>query len=473
MMGKWTSRTPATQGTVPDVPHYDLIVIGAGSGNSVLSSEMSELNVAIVEPSRFGGTCLNRGCIPSKMFVVAANAARTIQDSSVLGVHGQFESVDWLAVRDRIFGRIDPLHQQAVDYRRENGIDVYEVPARFVGPRELKVGDETISADRIVLSAGSRPLIPDVPGLADVVNHTSDTVMRLEELPSSMLIVGGGFIAAEMGHVFSSFGTDVTVVQRGPRLLQSEDEQVSTTFTELAHQRMNLMLNSQVGSVAPDGSGVLATVEGPDGPQEVRADVLLWATGRQPNSDELDVAAAGIEVDEHGHVVTDVHGETAVPGVWAFGDLANHFQLKHMANAEARVLTHNLLHPDDLKPKPAGPAPHAVFANPQIASVGMTEAEARAEGERTGNAPLIGIREFQSTAYGWALEDHHSFVKVIADPETRLLLGAHILGPEASMLIQPLLQGLMLGNTVDQMARDVLYIHPALTEVVEQALLEL
>lgn len=456
------------------MPHYDLIIVGGGTGNYILQPELSELRTAIVEPWRFGGTCLNRGCIPSKMFVVAANVARTIQDSSRLGVHGQFDSVDWPAVRDRIFGRIDPLHDSAVSYRRESGVDVYEVPARFVGPRELQVGDETISADRIVLSAGSRPVIPDVPGLAEVDSYTSDTVMRLETLPASMLIVGGGFIAAEMGHIFSSFGTDVTIVQRGPRLLQSEDEQVSATFTELAHERMNLLLNSEIASVASDGgSGVVATIQGPDGQHEVRAEVLLWATGRQPNSDELEVSAAGIEVDAHGHVVTDTYGETASPGVWALGDLSNHFQLKHMANAEARALTHNLLHPDDLQPKPTGPAPHAVFADPQIATVGLTEAQARAEGERTGKAPLVATREFQGTAYGWALEDNHSFVKVIADPDTRLLLGAHIIGPEAAMLIQPLLQGMMLGNTVDQMGHEVLYIHPALTEVVEQALLEL
>ena len=177
----------------------------------------------------------------------------------------------------------------------------------------------------------------------------------------------------------------------------------------------------------------------------------------------------GIEVDEHGHVVTDPTGATTAEGVWSLGDLANHFQLKHMANAEARVLTHNLLHPADLMRLPTGLAPHAVFADPQVASVGLTEQEARAQGRR----PVVTVRDYADTAYGWALEDEHSFVKLVADPDSRLLLGAHVIGPDAAVLIQPLLQGMMLGSTVDQMAREVLYIHPALSEVVEQALLAL
>lgn len=455
------------------MPHYDLMVLGAGTGNYVLSPELSELKVAVVEPSRFGGTCLNRGCIPSKMFVVAADQARHIQEASRLGVHGRLESVDWPAIRDRVFGRIDPLHQQAVTYRRENGIDVYLEPARFIGPREVQVGNQSLTADRIVLSAGARPTIPDVPGLAEIQSHTSDTVMRLEKLPASMLIVGGGFIAAEMGHVFSSFGTEVTIVQRGRLLLQKEDPAISERYTHAVERRMHVLLNSIVSSVASDGTGVVATVEGRQGPHEVSAEVVLWATGRQPNTDLLDVAAAGIEMDEHGHVVTDDYGETTSPGVWALGDLANHFQLKHMANAEARVLTHNLVHPEDLRPTPTGLAPHAVFGDPQIASVGMVEDEARAALAKQGTEPLVAVRDYKDTAYGWALEDQHSFVKLIADPDTRLLLGAHVIGPDAAVLIQPLLQGMMLGNTVDQMAHDVIYIHPALSEVVEQALLAL
>lgn len=448
---------------------YDLIVIGAGSGNMLFTAEMSRMKAAIVEPDRFGGTCLNRGCIPSKMLVVAADAALAVEDSARLGVHARLERVDWPAIRERVFGRIDPLHERSVAYRRESGVDVFTEPARFIGPRQIQVGDRAITGGQIVVASGSRPVVPSIPGLDRVDFHTSDTIMRIAEVPRSMAVIGGGFIAAEMGHVFAAFGSAVSIVQRGPRLLMAEDEAVSQRFTNLAAGRFDLHLNSVVASVEPSATGVAVTVTGPAGPVVLDVEVLLVAAGRQANTDVLDAAAAGLALDVHGHLITDETYRTNVAGVWSLGDATNHFQLKHMANAEMRVLTHNLLHPDDLRRLPTGLAPHAVFSHPQIAGVGLTEAEAIEQ----GIDHVVAVRPYSDTAYGWALEDTESFVKLIADPVTRLLLGAHIIGPQAATLLQPLLQAMMLGLTVDQVGREVLYVHPALTEVVEQALLEL
>ena len=448
---------------------YDLIVVGAGSGNMLLGPELAHLQAAIIEPDRFGGTCLNRGCIPSKMLVVAADAARTVPDARRLGVHATLDRVDWPAIRARVFGRLDPLHDSAVEHRRRAGIDVYTAPARFVAPRVLEVAGEQLTAKQIVVAAGSRPVIPAIPGLDTVPFHTSDTIMRIDEVPSSLLVIGGGFIAAELGHVFGAFGAEVTVVGRGHRLLTAEDEEVSARFTELARRRFDVRVDTAVTAVAARGTGVAVTVER-DGQVEVlEAAALLVATGRRPNTDLLDVAAGDLTVDEHGHLVTDDAYRTSVPGVWAFGDAANHFQLKHMANAEERVVLHNLAHPDNPHRLPRELVPHAVFSDPQVASVGLTEQEAR----RLGIDHTTAVREYADTAYGWALEDTTSFVKVIADPHTRTLLGAHIIGPQAAVLLQPLLQAMMLGHTVDQLAHHVLYVHPALTEVLEQALLEL
>jgi mycothione reductase len=284
-----------------------------------------------------------------------------------------------------------------------------------------------------------------------------------------MVVIGGGFIAAEMGHVFEAFGARVHIVQRGPRMLMAEDADVSARFTDVANERFDLRLRSSVRSVARRADGVVVEIDGPDGPAEVVAEVLLLATGRRPNTDQLAAAVGGLTLDDHGHLVTDDAYRTSVPGVWGLGDAANHFQLKHMANAEMRVVSHNLAHPDQPKTLPTGLAPHAVFSEPQVASVGLTEAEAVAR----GIDHVTATRSYADTAYGWALEDTTSFVKLVADARTRSLLGAHILGPDAAVLLQPLLQAMMLGQTVDQLARDVLYVHPALTEVVEQALLEL
>jgi len=447
---------------------YDLIVIGAGSGNMLFTPDLADWRAAIVEPGRFGGTCLNRGCIPSKMLVVAADAARSVTEARRFGIEASVDLVDWPAIRDRVFGRIDPLHDRAVDYRRKSGVDVFTESARFVAPRVIQVGEETLTAERIVVAAGSRPDVPDIAGLDTVDHHTSDTIMRIETVPDSMVILGGGFIAAEMGHVFEAFGAQVRIVQRGPRLLMTEDQDISARFTELAAKRFELDLDSTARSVTTTPTGIAVTVDGPDGSTVREAEVLLVATGRRPNTDQLDAAAGGLELDEHGHVVTDDTYRTSVPGVWAFGDAANHFQLKHMANAEMRVVTHNLAHPGSPRSLRSGLAPHAVFSDPQVASVGLTEAQAV-----SGQVDhVVASRRYADTAYGWALEDTTSFVKVIADPTTRFLLGVHIIGPQAATLVQPLLQAMQLGQTIDQLAHDVLYIHPALTEVLEQALLD-
>ena len=272
-----------------------------------------------------------------------------------------------------------------------------------------------------------------------------------------------------MGHIFGSLGTEVTIVARAEQLLSRHDADIRARFTGLYRERFDLRLGAAVRQAVRTRKGVRLDLAAASGAQSAEAEVLLVATGRVPNSDRLDVTAAGIQTDEHGHVRTDDTYQTNVPGIWALGDLANHFQLKHMANAEARLVRHNLLHPGQPRRAPFTVVPSAVFAGPQVASVGATEQELQAH----GRPYVAATRSYSDAAYGWALEDTTSFVKVLADPATRLLLGAHIIGPQASTLIQPLIQAMCLGNTADQVASGVLYIHPALTEAVEQALLEL
>jgi mycothione reductase len=447
---------------------YDLVIVGAGSGNMLPAKEFAGWRIAVVESDRFGGTCLNRGCIPSKMLVHTADVAQAVRHAGRFGIAARWAGADWPAIRDRVFGRIDPLHERAVAHRRAGGIDVFSGEARFTGPKVLQVAGEEIRAERFVLAAGSRPRIPPIGGLAGVPYFTSDTVMRLGRLPRSMIVLGGGYIAAEMSHIFGSLGTKVTIVARGEHLLTRHDADIRARFTELYQERFDLRLGATAGRVAAARKGVRVSLVTPAGAQAAEGEVLLVATGRVPNSDRLDVAAAGIETDAHGHVRTDGTYATSVPGIWALGDLANHFQLKHMANAETRLVQYNLLHPDQPRRAAFKVVPSAVFADPQVASVGAAEQELQAQGRNY----VAATRSYSDAAYGWALEDTTSFVKVLADPATRLLLGAHIIGPQASTLIQPLIQAMCLGNTADQVASGVLYIHPALTEVVEQALLE-
>lgn len=450
------------------VTHYDLAVLGTGSGNSIVDHRFDDRRVAVLEAELFGGTCLNVGCIPTKMFVHPAELARAARHAPDLGVDTRFEGARWREIRDRVFGRIDPIESGGRSYReRQDNVDVYTGHARFTGPRTIDTGTgQQISADQVVVATGSRVRLPDLPGLDQVDFHTSDTVIRLEQLPARMVIIGGGYVAAEFAHVFSALGVEVVQVQRGPRLLMAQDEDVSQRFTELAQRQWDARLNLQPRGVRRTGSSITVDL---DDDTSVEGDVLLLATGRVPNTDDLGLDAAGVKTDSGGVIIVDEQQHTSADGVWALGDAANHFQLKHVANLEARTVQHNLLHPDDPRTSDHRFVPSAVFTSPQIASVGMTSQEARTAGTDVRTV----TQAYADVAYGWALEDTDHFVKLLATADGSRLLGAHIIGPHASLLIQPLLQAMSLGSSPQEVARGQYWIHPALSEVVENALLQL
>ena len=452
--------------------NFDLCIIGSGSGNSIVNEAFADLSVALVDRGTFGGTCLNVGCIPTKMYVYPADLAAEPAESGALGVDLELRGVRWAAIRDRIFGRIDPISAAGRDWRAHNpNVTLIEEGVRFTGPRQLVTATgTTFTADRVVIAAGSRPVAPAFPGLDGVTFHTSDTVMRLEQLPSSMIIIGAGYIAAEFAHIFASFGTEVTVVGRRARLLRHEDDEVSQRFTELIGQRVRLRLETTVEQVSTDPDGRIRVVVDTAGERhELITETLLIATGRVPNSDTLNLGATGVEVDEDGYVVVDDYQRTTADGVFALGDVSSHDQLKHVANYEARVVQHNLLHPEDLMAIDDRQVPHAVFSSPQVASVGLTERAAR----EAGRDVVVARTDYGSTAYGWAMEDESHFVKLVADRTTGLLLGAHLIGPQASSLIQPLIQAMSFGTPAQEVARGQYWIHPAMIEVVENALLAL
>ena len=455
--------------------HYDLAIIGTGSGNSILDERYDGMRVALLEEGTFGGTCLNVGCIPTKMYVYAAEVAHTIRNAAKYGVDASVDGVRWNDIVDRVFGRIDPIAAGGERYRREDcaNVTVYGGHARFVGERRIDTGTgEVITADQVVVAAGSRPTIPQDVLDSGVRYHTSDDVMRLPKLPESLVILGTGFIAMEFAHVFSALGTRVSVVARTDRLLRHLDADVSKRFTALAAAKWDVHLANPAREFRPVGDGV--EVELADG-TVVSGDALLVATGRQPNGDLLDTAAAGIELDAQGRIVVDEFQRTSAAGVFALGDVSSPYQLKHVANHEARVVQHNLLRgawggdPAGLHRTDHRFVPSAVFTDPQIATVGLTEAEARDAGYDIS----VKIQDYGNVAYGWAMEDTEGFCKLIADRSTGLLLGAHIIGSQASTVIQPLIQAMSFGLPAREMATGQYWIHPALPELVENALLGL
>ena len=281
---------------MPESPEqFDLVVVGTGSGNSVLTPDFDDWRVALIERDAFGGTCLNRGCIPSKMFVYAADVAHQAGGTGHLGVDTSLERVRWPEIVNRVFGRIDPIAQGGEEYRHSlSNVTVFNGDARFTGHKVLEVNGHRITGDHIVLAAGARPFIPPIPGLDSVAYHTSDTIMRLESLPERMVILGGGYIAAELGHVFDAMGVSVTIVNRSERLLRAEDEDVSAAFTEIVSKRMDCALGAPIVGVSQAGSQITVRTEA----REVIGDALLVATGRVPNGEQLGVTSSGVELDE-------------------------------------------------------------------------------------------------------------------------------------------------------------------------------
>ena len=459
-----------------EATQYDVIIVGAGSGNSILTPDFDDKKVAMVEKGAFGGTCLNVGCIPTKMYVLAAEHAFAAREAGKLGVDLEFKGADWPAIVERVFDRrIDLISKGGEDYRRNGcpNVTVYDMEASFVAPKTLKTGrggeEELITADTIILAAGARPFIPE--WAHNVPFHTNEDIMRLEHQPKSLTIVGGGFIAMEFAHVFDALGTDVTVISRS-QLLRKLDKDIAEPFNAIAAERYTTHIGRTITDAAETDGGVALTLD--DG-TVVTSEALLIATGRVPNSDTLNVHAGGIETHSDGRVAVDEYGRTTADGVWSLGDLSSPYQLKHVANAEQRAVTHNVLtawnggDETSLVPLPHDHVPSAIFTHPQIATVGMTEDQA----VDAGYDVTVKVQNYGDVAYGWGLEDSTGVVKLVADRSTGALLGAHYMGPQASTLIQQMITVMAYGLDLREFPRSQYWIHPSLAEVTENAILGL
>ena len=389
----------------------------------------------------------------------------TIQRSEIFGIKAKVESVDWKAIIRRVYDEIDADAQSIEDGNRESpNISVYKGAGRFVGEKTLEVNGERISAETVLIAAGTRPSIPDIPGLQEVPHITSDEALRLSEQPKRLAIIGGGYIAAEMAHFFGALGTEVTIIHRRPLLLREEDQQVAKRFTEVFQRKFKMLLSAETTRVSQNNAGINLDVSVNGGVEKVTADTLLFATGRIPNTDLLDVQATGVEFDQRGFIETDEYLETGVPGIWALGDIVGEYLLKHSANLEAAYAANNMFNPDDKVPVDYHAMPHAIFSSPQVAGVGVTEEEAKEQELDYTSATY----DYFDTAYGSSIDDRDGFVKVLAHPHTREILGCHIIGSEASILIQEAVNAMRARLSVDFLTQSI-YVHPALPEVVQRA----
>ncbi|GAB3678828.1 dihydrolipoyl dehydrogenase [Halopiger thermotolerans] len=463
---------------------YDVVAIGGGSGSQVATAAADRgLEAAVVEPGPLGGACITRGCVPSKALLHRADLADEVRRAGEFGIAADLRDVAYGeitdAVRDTVY---EKAARQERSLKESDNIALYRGEGRFVDERTIAVeptdeaeSDETreITGDAIVLAVGSRPMVPPIDGLEDVDFLTSDDALYLDERPDELAIVGGGYIGAELGYFFGAVGTDVSIIGRSDRLIPGEDDDASAVVTDSLADYCDLYTGYEAAAVARGEDGRVAITaepsdgnsgdDGDDDSVELEADDLLLATGRRPNTDTLALEETAVETDEKGYVETDARLETAAEGIWALGDILGEQPFKHAADYEAEVVMANVLD-DGGREVDYGAMPHAIFTTPQVASVGRTEGELEDEG-REYEATTVSL---DAAPLGLILGADDGFVKVLAAPDGEIL-GCHVVGPQASTLIQEVVVAMDRGDgTVDDVA-DPVHVHPALSEAIYTA----
>jgi pyruvate/2-oxoglutarate dehydrogenase complex dihydrolipoamide dehydrogenase (E3) component len=451
---------------------YDAIIIGTGQAGPSLARRLADtgMKVAIIERGSVGGTCVNTGCIPTKTLIASAEAAHVARRGAEFGV--MIEGTIGVDMK-RVKARKDAVVAQSRDgltswLESSANCRLYRGHARFTTPREIRVGNETLSAERIFINVGGRAAAPPLGGLDQVPYLTNSTMMDVDFVPPHLVIVGGSYIGLEFAQKYRRFGSALTVIEMAPRLVAREDEDVSTAVAAiLTREGIEIRLDAKCLSVAKDGEGIAATVDCARGAPVIHGTHLLIATGRRPNSDDLGLQAAGIATDSRGYITVDDQLRTNVPGVWALGDCNGKGAFTHTAYNDYEIVAANLLNNDPRRVSDRIPA-YALFIDPPLGRAGMTEAEAR----KTGRRLLLGQRPM--TRVGRAVEkgETQGFMKIIVDAETRQILGASVLGPGGDEAIHGVLD-IMYAKAPYTVLQRAVHIHPTVSELIPTMLGEM
>jgi dihydrolipoamide dehydrogenase len=446
---------------------YDVLVVGSGAGGSVASMAIrAGLRTALVDRGPLGGTCVNTGCIPSKMLIYPADVIESMRGAERLGVTAGDLSIRFRDIMERMRDTRTKNSNFTRSWIQQNSerLDFYKGEGRFLDDHVMEVDGRSMQAEKIFICTGARPAIPPVEGLDRVPYLTNESVLELESPPADLAIIGGGYVATEYAHFFAAMGTRVTVVQRNRFLVPDEEKEISLALADALGKRMVLLTGTEVTSVR-GGSGDIHLYGHDTGTGEdvhVQTGTVLVATGRRSNADTLGLENTGIETDRRGYIVTNEYLETSVENIWAVGDANGRQMFRHAANREATVAWHNATSPEKTA-MDYGAVPHAVYSYPQIASVGLTE-----EAARKDHQVLVAKAHYRDIAKGEAMGEERGFAKVVVNKETDRIIGFHIIGPQAPLLIQEIVNAMNCGDTVDALSG--IHIHPSLSEIVPAVL---
>ncbi len=445
---------------------FDIIVIGSGGGAKITSpAARLGLKVACIERDALGGTCLNRGCIPSKMLIHPADVVIAIKEASRFDIKvNPNVEVNFANLINRISNTVDADSASiAAGYAKNPNITYYHGHAKFVSNKVVEVNGEQLTADKIFIAVGSRPQIPAIPGLAGTPYMTSTEALRNTQLPKTLVVIGASYIAVELGHAYGALGTDVHFLVRS-KLLRREDAQVSEEFTKIFSRYHKIHLGAVPTKVQYQDGQFRVSYKDTAGEHSLISEALLIATGIVPNTDTLGLANTDIAVTKEGFVKVDECLQTTVDGIYAMGDCIGRYFFRHSVNFEGEYLFRTVLENPSREPINYPPVPHAIFTHPQVAGVGKTEEELKAEGIEY----VVGLNPYKSSAMGMALLSDSGFCKILFDKNSREILGAHIIGDEASNMIHTLIAFMNMNGTLDDLLR-MIYIHPALPEIVRNA----
>ncbi|WP_084266819.1 FAD-containing oxidoreductase [Mycobacterium avium] len=449
--------------------HFDAIIVGAGQAGPPLAGRLTAAGqrVAIIERKLIGGTCVNTGCIPTKTLVASAHAAHLARRGADYGVGTGAISVDMAKVKARKDEIMLGDRKGVEDWLAGMaGCTVVRGHARFRDPHTLQVGEDLLRAERIFLNVGGRAVVPDIPGLAEVDFLTNVSILELDTLPTHLVIVGGSYIALEFAQMYRRFGAAVTVVERGPRLASREDEDVSAAVREILRaEGIDIVVNADDVRIAKTGNGFELTPR--DGAPPIRGSHLLLAVGRRPNTDDLDLAAAGVRTDARGYILVDDQLKTNVEHIWAMGDCNGRGAFTHTSYNDFEIVAANLLD-DDPRRVSDRITTYALYIDPPLGRAGMTVEQVRASGRRA----LVGKRPM--TRVGRAVEkgETQGFMKVVVDADTREILGAAILGVGGDEAIHGILDVMSAKAPYTTLSR-TMHIHPTVSELIPTMLQEM